>query len=154
VGPLWIWKERKKLVNLICSKAFFYPRAGGTKRRARVLIPHGELYPGMWKHSGVKSCPPFCLCHERFSTLFACASTSSVEGIVFHFERTYFAVLQQFFVLNFVVIKSLQKYNTVFFFSILTGNKPAVSWISGCSTVKQSLNNNCFHVLMLMSLII
>jgi hypothetical protein len=32
----------------------------------------------------------------------ACASTNSVEVVVFHFERTYFAVLQQFFVENFV----------------------------------------------------
>jgi hypothetical protein len=50
-------------------------------------------------------------------------STNSVEGIVFHFERTYFAVLQQFFVLSF-----LRKFTKVqhVFFSILTGNKPAV----------------------------
>jgi hypothetical protein len=34
-------------------------------------------------------------------------------------------VLQQFFVLT-ISLKSLQKYNTVFF-SILTGNKPAVT---------------------------
>jgi hypothetical protein len=50
----------------------------------------------------VQTCPPFCLCHGRFLTLCAFASTNSVEVIVFHFERTYFAVLQQFFVLNFV----------------------------------------------------
>ena len=50
----------------------------------------------------MQSCPPFCLCHGRLSTLCACASTNSVEVIVFHFERTYFAVLQQIFVLNFV----------------------------------------------------
>jgi hypothetical protein len=48
-----------------------------------------------------------------------------VEVIVFHFERMYFAVLQQFFVLNFV--KKFTKVQHDFFFSILTGNKPAVS---------------------------
>jgi hypothetical protein len=36
------------------------------------------------------------------STLCACASTKSVEVIAVNFEKTYFAVLQQFFVLNFV----------------------------------------------------
>jgi hypothetical protein len=60
-----------------------------------------------------------------FSTLCACASTNSVEVIVFHFERTYFAVLQQFFVLNYV--KKFTKVQHGFFLSILTGNKPAVS---------------------------
>ena len=46
------------------------------------------------------------------------------RSIVFLFERTYFAVLQQFFVLNFV-----KKFTKVQhgFSSILTGNKPAVS---------------------------
>jgi hypothetical protein len=44
--------------------------------------------------------------------------------IVFHFESTYFAVLQQFFILNFV--KKFTKVQNVFF-SILAGNKPAVS---------------------------
>jgi hypothetical protein len=60
----------------------------------------------------------------------------------FHFERTYFALLQHFFVLNFV--KKLKVQHG--FFSNLTGNKPTVSRISGCSTVKQSLYNNCFDV--------
>ena len=46
------------------------------------------------------------------------------HNFFFHFERTYFAVLQQFFVLNFV-----KKFTKVQhgFFPILTGNKPVVS---------------------------
>jgi hypothetical protein len=45
--------------------------------------------------SMVQSCPPFCLCHGRFSTLCACASTNSVEGIVSHFRP--WAVGQNYF---------------------------------------------------------
>jgi hypothetical protein len=51
-------------------------------------------------------------------------STKSVEVIAVHFERTYFAVLQQFFVLN--LVKKFTKVQHGFP-SILTGNKPAVS---------------------------
>jgi hypothetical protein len=57
---------------------------------------------------------------------YAHARVQTVEVIVFHFERTYFAVLQQFFVLNFV-IKKFTKVQHDLFLSILTGNKPAVS---------------------------
>ena len=32
---------------------FYYPRANGAKRRARVLIPQGYLHPGKGKHSEV-----------------------------------------------------------------------------------------------------
>jgi hypothetical protein len=54
------------------------PRADGAKRRARVLIPHGYLHPGVWEHSEVQSCPP--LCDGRSSMLCACASTSSLHA--------------------------------------------------------------------------
>ena len=51
------------------------PRADGAKRRARVLIPHGDLHPVVLEHSEVQSYPP--LCDGRSSTLCACVSTSS-----------------------------------------------------------------------------
>jgi hypothetical protein len=72
------------------------PRADGAKRRARVLIPHGYLHPGVWEHSEVQSCPP--LCDGRSSTL--CISL---------FYNIFFRCIL-----------------------LLTGHKPAVSWISGC----------------------
>jgi hypothetical protein len=37
-------------IKCICSRFIVYPRAGGAKRRARVLIPPGYLHPGKRKH--------------------------------------------------------------------------------------------------------
>jgi hypothetical protein len=84
---------------------------------ARVLIPHGYLHPGVWEHSEVQSCPP--LCDGRSSTLCACASTSLQP-----------CTKKMFFILQ----RCISLFYNIFLrcISLLTGNKPAVSWISGC----------------------
>ena len=42
--PKYRANKDKDKINLV------YPRAGGAKRRARVLIPPGYLHPGKRKH--------------------------------------------------------------------------------------------------------
>ena len=41
---------RTNALKVIISVSLVYPRAGGAKRRARVLIPPGYLHPGKRKH--------------------------------------------------------------------------------------------------------
>ena len=44
------WNENILTIARRNIHYLFYPRAGGAKRRARVLIPPGYLHPGKRKH--------------------------------------------------------------------------------------------------------
>jgi hypothetical protein len=76
------------------------------------------IIPGYGKHSGVQSCPPFCLCHGRFSTLCACASTNSVRSNCFSFWRDVFCCFTAIVCFE-ISLKSLQKYKSFFFSTLL-----------------------------------
>ena len=43
-------KRSSIIIRSLKKKKSFNPRAGGAKRRARVLIPPGYLHPGKRKH--------------------------------------------------------------------------------------------------------
>jgi hypothetical protein len=51
-SELWTRCTCTKLARDVWTRyiLYFYPRAGGAKRRARVLIPPGYLHPGKRKH--------------------------------------------------------------------------------------------------------